>query len=80
MKKTVKLAISAFLEDFVRGEPDEALRKKYELTPSDLSRVINELKQRGRITPEDNRPAVEDSLRFDSALKTGLLTRPKKAK
>ena len=52
MKKTVKLAVSSFLEDFVRGEPDEALRKKYELTPSDLSHVINELKQRGRITPE----------------------------
>jgi len=52
MKKTVKLAVSSFLEDFVRGEPDEALRKKYELTPSELSRVINELKQRERITPE----------------------------
>jgi Zn-finger nucleic acid-binding protein len=52
MKKTVKLAASTFLEDFIRGEPDEALRKKYELTPSDLSHVINELRQRGRITPE----------------------------
>jgi len=52
MKKTVKLAVSSFLEDFVRGEPDESLRKNYELTPSDLSHVINELKQRGRITPE----------------------------
>jgi len=40
MKKTVKLAVSSFLVDFVRGEPDEALRKKYELTPSELSRVI----------------------------------------
>ncbi len=49
MKKTVKLAVSSFLEDFIRGEPDETLRKKYELTPSDLSHVINELKQRGRI-------------------------------
>lgn len=52
MKKTVKLAVSSFLEDFIRGEPDETLRKKYELTPSDLSHVINELKQRGRIGPE----------------------------
>lgn len=52
MKKTVKLAVSSFLEDFVRGEPDEVLRKKYELTPSDLSHVVNELQQRGRITPE----------------------------
>ncbi len=52
MKKTVKLAVSSFLEDFVQGEPDEVLRKKYELTPSDLSHVVNELKQRGRITPE----------------------------
>ncbi len=52
MKKTLKLAVSSFLEDFVRGEPDEALRKKYELTPSDLSHVINELRLRGRITSE----------------------------
>ncbi len=52
MKKTVKLAVSSFLEDFVGGEPDEALRKKYELTPSDLSHVINELIQRRRITPD----------------------------
>ena len=70
MKKTVKLAISAFLEDFVRGEPDEALRKKYELTPSDLSRVINELKQRGRITSEII-ASRRGASRSDSALKTG---------
>jgi Zn-finger nucleic acid-binding protein len=52
MKKTVKLAVSSFLEDFTRGEPDEELRKKYDLTPSELSRVINELKQRGKIASE----------------------------
>ncbi len=51
MKKTVKLSVSSFLEDFVNGEPDEGLRKKYDLTPSDLSHVVNELKQRGSITP-----------------------------
>ena len=52
MKKTVRLAVSSFMEDFIRGEPDEALRKKHDLTPSDLARVINELKLRGRITSE----------------------------
>ncbi len=53
MKKVLKLPVHEFVSDFVRGESDEQLRSIYSLSQSELTRVINALKQRGTITDQD---------------------------
>ncbi|HTY21750.1 MAG TPA: zinc ribbon domain-containing protein [Desulfomonilaceae bacterium] len=68
MTKTVRIPVASFLSDFVSGEPDEALRKKYSLSPSEVDHVIAELKQRGTITSEDMAKRTEElRVRFGSA-------------
>jgi Zn-finger nucleic acid-binding protein len=47
-----KINTNAFLEDFIRGASEEELRKKYSLSHSQATRIIEILKGKGKITAE----------------------------
>ena len=62
MRKTVKLVVSFFLEDFVSGEPDEVLRKKYELISMVASAVALNLDRSTKSLPSAKRLFVRIAL------------------
>jgi len=57
----------AFVDDFLAGRSDKELQQKYGLNASELARVVELLKDRGRISPKDiARRAEELKVRLGS--------------
>jgi Zn-finger nucleic acid-binding protein len=50
---SLKINVSAFVEDFVRGASDDELREKYRVSRSQLSKLVSKLTQLKRISDEE---------------------------
>ena len=60
-----KVNVKSFLDDYIRGSSEEELQKKYSLDPSQMTRVVGVLKERGEITPEKTSQREENlKIRF----------------
>jgi len=64
----MQVNVKAFVEDFVSGCPDRELQQKYGLSASELTRVVELLKEKGRISSKETASRAENlKVRLGSA-------------